>query len=238
VGYKSAVFGVELEVKVKNECAVTDVYGRIVRHGFIGERDGSLDDILGIEIVGKPMTFEQNRDKWLPLLSNIRGSAVGWNAGTGYGMHVSLNRTSMTMLHQGKVLVFIHGNKNLCEKVAGRKETSWARYHSKKLGDAKNGSDEKYQAISLRDATRMEVRIFRSTLSPEGFMRNLEFVAAIVAFTKSASAEALTDGDFRIWLSEPINRKTYPNLYAHLFPDVVQESKAKLTRHLQSVSKS
>jgi hypothetical protein len=212
------LFGIELEIKVKDIHNVKAMYDTIVRHGFIGERDGSLDGRLGIEIVGDPMTFDRNKDKWIPLLNDLRGKCVGWNAGDGYGMHISLNRGAFTTLHQGKVMCFIHQNKSLCEVVAGRSENSWARYHPKNIKDAYNDCDEKYQAISLRSSRRMEVRIFRSTLLPSGFLRNLEFVASIVEFTKEANyTTELFETPFRKWLDRPSNRKAYPNLHAHLF---------------------
>jgi len=212
-------YGVELETLVKDSNAVNRVYQKIVDHGFLGERDGSLDSRRGIEIVGKPMTFEANRDAWTDLLGALRGQVIGWMAGTGYGMHVSVNRKNLSRLHQGKFLVFIHANKSLCERVAGRKEVHWCAYHAgKKVTDARATHDDKYQAVSLRSEERMEVRIFRSTLSPEGFMRNLEFVAAAIAFTRSHGIGQLRETVFREWLKTGGRRKDYPNLFAKLNP--------------------
>lgn len=216
---KAPLYGIELETLVKDTSHVTSVYNKIVSHGFLGERDGSLDSRRGIEIVGKPMTFEENRTQWTGLLNALRGKVVGWMAGTGYGMHISVNRQSMSRLHQGKFLVFIHKNKSLCEKVAGRKEVHWCSYHSgKKVVDARHEFDDKYQAVSLRSRHRMEVRIFRSTLAPEGFMRNLEFVAAAIAFTRGTGIGCLTEESFREWLKVGGRRKEYPNLFAKLNP--------------------
>jgi hypothetical protein len=220
-------YGVELETLVKETDNVSLVYNKIVDRGFLGERDGSLDSRRGIEIVGKPMTFEQNREEWLGLLESLRGKVIGWMAGTGYGMHVSVNRKNLSRLHQGKFLVFIHANKSLCEKIAGRKEVHWCSYHpGKKVTDAKRVYDDKYQAVSLRSEERMEVRIFRSTLSPEGFMRNLEFVAAAVDFTRTHGISQLRESVFREWLRTGGRRKQYPNLFATLNPKpkIVEQS--------------
>jgi hypothetical protein len=214
-----ALFGVELEVYVKDTDRLMDVYEEVKDARFIGERDGSLDLDHGLEIVGPPISFEDNKTRWLNLLGRIRPYCQGWDAGTEYGMHVSLNRPSMGKLHQGKLLVFFHHNKHLCEVVAGRKEVHWAKYHRKSLSHARLHESDKYEAIALRSRTRAEVRIFRSTLKPEGFLRNLEFVAAAVEYTQTCSVSMLDAFNFRYWLHQPANRKSYPNLYNALNPN-------------------
>ena len=231
----AALFGIELEVLVKNENDVSSVYERIVDHGFIGERDGSLHPVRGIEIVGEPLTFEKNKSKWLPLLGHLRGVANGWDAGVGYGMHVSVNRPALSKMHQGKLLVFIHNSKTLCETVAGRKESHWAQYHSnKKVSDAEKETDEKYQAITLRGYKRMEVRIFRSTISTDGFMRNLEFVAAAVEFTRVTGVRSLDESTFRAWMNKPSQRKAYKSLYRTLEPEKAREADEKKAKFAAS----
>ena len=216
-------FGVELELKAKSSSTLADVYSAATDYGLIGERDGSLDAELGIELVAKPLSLTGNLELWLPLLDELRGKCVGWDAGTGYGMHVSINRTALSSFHQGKLLVFVNGNKELCEHVAGRAETHWAKYAKKHIRDAKKTSGEKYEALSMRSSSRLEMRIFRSTLSAEGFSRNVEFAAACVEFARNAGIQQLTDHDFKSWLSADGRPKSYPALYAHLFPDIASK---------------
>lgn len=223
---KEMRFGIELELKA-HEGEATTLRQVAEDAGFIAERDGSLDDERGVEIVGPPLTFAENTRRWCDLLDKLRGHAVGWDAGTGYGMHVSINRNALSTYHQGKILVFIHGNKGLCEEIAGRKEVHWAAYHEKRLAEAKRTSGDKYEAAALRGCDRIEVRIFRSTLKPEGFLRNLEFCASVVEFTRDAGIRELDDITFRAWLGEPRIRKAYPNLWAHLFPGKAAQLKQR-----------
>lgn len=237
VAEEAVVFGVELEVLANTRLERFNIWQIANDAGMIGEEDGSLDDQRGIELVGPPLTLAENRIRWLPLLERIRGKAVGWNAGTGYGMHVSLNRRSMTTLHQGKLLVFVHGSRALCETVAGRSENNWTLYKKKTLRDAEQDGGDKYEALAIRSRSRLECRIFRSTLSPEGFQRNLEFVAAAVEFTRNAESKDLTHDGLLSWLV--LNAKgcldagkefEYANLAVHL---TTERSARRLGRKLK-----
>jgi len=215
--YRGLVFGCELEMYAINDRA--DVAEIADNNGLFSERDGSLDSNHGIEVIGRPMTLAEHQapeGPWLSFLSDVAGKAKGWNAGTGYGLHVSVNRDGMSDYLTGKLLVFIHSNQYLCENIAGRSASQWQRYVKKSVKDGKLKSGEKYEALAIRSASRLECRIFRSTLKPEGFLRGVEFVAAAVEFCRSASAVALTDAAFLAWLKMPENGGAYPNLCLHL----------------------
>lgn len=215
--YRGLVFGCELEMYAINDRA--DIAEIADNNGLFSERDGSLDSNHGIEVIGRPMTLAEHQapeGPWLSFLSDVAGKAKGWNAGTGYGLHVSVNRDGMSDYLTGKLLVFVHSNQYLCENIAGRSASQWQRYVKKSVKDGKLKSGEKYEALAIRSASRLECRIFRSTLKPEGFLRGVEFVAAAVEFCRSASAVALTDAAFLAWLKMPENGGAYPNLCLHL----------------------
>ena len=216
------VFGCELEIKAKKS---REEVARIAGEcGLFAERDGSLDYSYGIEIIGVPMTLEDHKDKkkgWLKFFNEIKGKAYGFRAGPNYGLHVSVNRAAMTDALVGKLLVFIHGNQKLCEKVAGRGQIEWAKYTKKKITNSREKvggayvpvtESNKYDALSIRSARRLECRIFRSTLKPSSFIRAVEFVAASVEFCKSAGFRELTEIHFRRWMAERNNCKNYRNL--------------------------
>ena len=215
--YPGLVFGCELEIYATVER--TDVAEIADGCGLYSERDGSLDSDHGIEVIGKPMTLAEHQDKegpWLSFLADVAGKAKGWNAGTGYGLHVSVNRAGMSDYLTGKLLVFMHGNQSFCERIAGRSANQWQAYKCKSVTDGKQDSGEKYEALAIRSRHRLECRIFRSTLKPEGFLRGVEFVAASVEFCRSASAVSLTETAFLAWLKLPENSGSYPNLSLHL----------------------
>lgn len=207
------LYGVELEIcaKYADDCA--EIKEIAEGAGMLVERDGSLDGDRGVEIVGSPMSLDENLRAWVGLAAQLRRLASGWDAGSGYGMHISINRLSMTRLHQGKLLCFINNSKDLCERVAGRKQTSWAMFHKKNVRQGMDDTSGKYEALALRSYQRMECRIFRSTLAEKGIRRNLEFVAAAVEFSKLASLRLLeSTGAFFEWLDLPAQSKRFEHL--------------------------
>ena len=209
----AVLFGVELEVCAKSADDCAEIKEIAEGAGMLVERDGSLDGEKGVEIVGSPMSLEDNLRAWVGLAAQLRRLASGWDAGSGYGMHISINRLSMTRLHQGKLLCFINNSKALCEKVAGRKENSWAQFHRKIVRQGMDDTSGKYEALALRSYQRMECRIFRSTLAEKGIRRNLEFVAAAVEFSKLASLRMLENsGAFFAWLDEGSQSKRFEHL--------------------------
>ncbi len=209
--------GVELECYSANRADVAEI---ATDCGMIAEQDGSLDDTCGIEIVGSPMKMSEygaSNCPWKSFLSQARVKA--WDAGTGYGMHVSLNTAGMLAMDVAKFILFIHSNKSLCETIAGRSESSWAEYKDKNLKsmtqDIRAGREsQKYEAAAIRSKTRVEVRIFRATAKFESFLKNVQFVDAVRAFTQSASPHSLTEKAFLAWLA---GRLDYRELRAFLW---------------------
>lgn len=208
---KGLVFGVELEMYSKDRFNVAELARDV---GFLAEQDSSLDDECGVEIIAPPGTFAEHMDEtgnWMKFLDSVQGKAIAWDAGTGYGMHVSVNRAALTPFHVGKLLVFIHCNRAFCERIAGRRQTNYTVYNDwTRIPLAKRAATGHCDAASLCNRHRIEVRIFRATLKKTSFLKNIEFVAAAVEFTRQASALLLTDSHFIEWLK--MNKKQYPNL--------------------------
>jgi hypothetical protein len=226
------LFGVELEIlATRNQTSLAMISSAAKAQGFLAERDGSLDSNYGVEIIAPPLSIEDCASQWKSFLSSIHGRATGWQAGTGYGMHVSFSRKPLSNLHAGKLLQFVHANQALCEDVAGRSANEWCRYRQKSvLVGAYERIMEKYEALAIRGNYRWEMRIFRSTLKFEGFMRNVEFVKACIDFTKQARAGSTAD-EFRGWLFLPANRKSYPHLLNHVFDAYRALNVIRLQRH-------
>jgi len=60
----------------------------------------------------------------------------------------------------------------------------------------------------------VEVRIFRGTLKPARFMKNLEYVKAIYEYCRDAGVSQLTPYNFKRFVEN--NKKQYSNLYGFL----------------------
>jgi hypothetical protein len=212
------VLGVELETYQPNLVECRDfMEGNLTNQGWKYERDGSLDDDYGVEIVAPPYTLREIRREdslWKKALSKFKDfGAACWDAGTNYGMHISLNAGMMSRLHRAKIVRFINENEELCTKLAGRKPNQWMCYHKfDKLSNCWRETD-KYLGAANR-GSRIEIRIFRGSLCETRFIRNCEFADAVRVFCESASCteQGLSQSMFMEWLSQPQNRTNYPLL--------------------------
>lgn len=211
-------YGVELEVEVSSSrdragaagCVADDLDGFAIL-----KEDGSLDN--GFEIVTCPATLEEQRKGWAPFFAQ-KYPIKSWDTTT-CGMHVHVSRTALSALQVGKLLVFVNNpeNKKFVEKMAGRAESSWSKFHSKKLTDGVRHGPERYEAINTMNARTIEFRIFRGTINKARFFSNLEFVDALVKFTVPAGCSLVESASKDAFLGfVRKNRKTWPALHATL----------------------
>jgi hypothetical protein len=206
-------FGVELETYCRR---YLDAYNKRPE-GIIGERDSSLHDEYGVEYIGPPLLFADYADPegmWKQMLKVLRNhGAKSYNAGVGYGMHVSVGRKGIPMDVQAKFVLFINSNKSFSEKIAGRRESNWAAYNIRDHGQAESavrfGYGGKYSATNI-ESHRIEVRIFRGTLFEDGFMKNMEYVASSLEFAREAALEDLNVEKFLEWIKDKTDQ--YPTL--------------------------
>ena len=217
----SSLMGVELEVLCTNLHKTVQALQAADLHMLI-ERDGSLDPRLGIELIFPPTPYKNfNTDcdiyKALSILRSTK--TKGYKAGTGYGCHISINRGALTSLHSGKFSKFIHANKRLTVLIAQRLNDSYARFMP---SDVKYTIvdllrlNQKYLACSMRNRERIEIRIFRSTLSWITMRRYLEYTASVLEFTKICSLRELRQIPYLEWLLSPVNKRCYHNLVSYL----------------------
>jgi hypothetical protein len=209
--------GIELEVE---GCESAEQAAEYIRQFLPAtyctlKRDGSLG-AGGVEIVTRPDSFGVHKNLWAPFFANSPGRALSsWNTGR-CGMHVHVNRNMLSDLQIGKMLCFMNepAAVNFISKIAGRAPGHWCKVHKKKISDLHHEHD-RYTALNVTGPRTVEFRVFKGTLNADGFMKNLEFVQALVAFTAPASrsiADATSYRAFCNWLP----RKDYPMLHAFL----------------------
>ena len=209
--------GIELEVE---GCESAEQAAEYIRQFLPAayctlKRDSSLGED-GVEIVTRPDSFDVHKKMWAPFFANSPGRALSsWNTGR-CGLHVHVNRGILSDLQIGKMLCFLNepAALNFISKIAGRAPGHWCKAHKKKISDLRHEHD-RYAALNVTGARTVEFRIFKGTLNEAGFMKNLEFVQALVAFTAPATrsiADATSYRAFCNWLP----KKDYPNLHAFL----------------------
>lgn len=242
--------GVELEVYCEQRGdAVAAV--RAVGDGHICERDGSLSDDYGFEVVTKPFGKPEWDGVAQRLLDACKAhNVLGYNALRGtYGIHVTVHRRHLSALQEARIMMLLSAAENydfvrviaqrssiyggdgaplnigshpkLRQKLSilggvGRTELYDERrgyYYEKKLRGV-----GKYAPVHLKGKLA-EFRIFQSTTFLPSFMKNLEFVWALIEWTspKAATGTSWHHEDFCRWLgARPMARHDYPNLMAYL----------------------
>ena len=211
-------FGLEIEILSKDVAHLQNIRDLCDDMGIICERDGSLDREKGVEIVFPPMSYAAIADMG-GFIEKLRKYAVGWDAGTGYGLHINLNRPHYSFLQISRATVWMEENKTICEKIAGRSENRWCRYVKKTALEAETiEEDEKYEALALRSFKRLECRIFRSTLNFDSLLRNVQFLKALMDYSSLA------------------RRMSFDKFVAKQYPQFTQLIN-KLTRILNPVAK-
>jgi hypothetical protein len=207
------LFGVELEMRGTSLPHLECLCDKAHQLKFIPETDGSLREAYSVEIVGYPMPLKDyRRGPWAEFLKVARGRSEGWNAGKGYGIHISIGRTQLSPMEQSKLVRFFTDNRNFCEVVAGRKDGNWAHYRQQRWLVGRTPYTDRYCAVSLRDQSRIEIRAFRSTIDPASFLKNVQFVAACMEFVRENGALDLNVHTF--WRF--INHKSFANRYREL----------------------
>lgn len=210
-------YGVELELELDYDTdldsaaqATVDSLGHDRCHL---EEDGSLAEDRSFEIISQPHTLEAHRELWKKFYSRtVRDH--GFQADEGTGMHVHMQKKYLTDLQIAKMVVFINdpANEKFINCVAERLGTGYCVKSQKTIGKAIRESHDHYSALNTCTSSMrtIEMRIFKSPLTYDGLIKNLEFCDALMSFCKDHSIQHLQSVHFLIWLNK--RRKQYAYL--------------------------
>ena len=147
-------------------------------------------------------------------------------------------------------------NSEFISKLSGRPINPNSQYcQTRTIKSAVDGTipfDSKYQALNISKPDTIELRIFRGTINPLSFMKNIEFAHAYHAFCDLAGITDLSWKKFIYWVTSPDRRGEYYHLVVWLarnftakdglhptalklgerftvVPDVTEDSQPKLT---------
>ena len=215
-------FGIELEVEVKSGSDTNEMATKckeLLGEFAIIKSDGSLNN--GFEMVTRPASLEVHRERWTKFMEKRPKGIRSWETTT-CGMHVHLTRRAhdgsaiMTDLTVAKIVMFVNSprNKAFIVDIAGRDADRWAKMQDKESLPKALRAIERYEAVNLLNKRTIEFRIFRGTLSYAGFMKNLEFTAAVKDFCAQAGrslTECQSLTSFKEFVND--NKKGYPFLY-------------------------
>lgn len=230
-----AHFGVEVEMESRDGNGQEALYyfmRTFTDEEFYYKHDGSIYSEDGFEMVSHPRTLES----WQALLPRLQDSMqrarrVGmrsWNTDT-CGMHVHIDARTFgsSSAHLYRFTQFIYRNERALTRVAGRGSVSYARYYQTDderanglVADIKDrkrfgGAGDRYMAVNLGNRRTIEVRMFRGSLKAERIIANIEFLHALVEYTRHMTTQDAYAGGMKFdvfahWALK--QRDTYPSL--------------------------
>ena len=234
-GNEKRLLGVEIEVERRSNAPyeIAETVEEAMRGFALCKHDGSLNN--GFEIVTAPSTITYQKKKWSDFCQkNFADNLSSWNTST-CGMHVHVDRASVTPLDIGKLLVFINGkhNREFVERIAGRSSAQWSAFKTKQIKDSLQRSD-KYEALATHKPRTIEFRIFRGNIAKQGIFRNLEFVDSLCNFVKTVgldkdteSVNSLSYTNYIRYMTKSESKGQYPYLFSWLVRKGYTKGKAK-----------
>lgn len=213
--------GIELEYE---DCKsqVRAVLDAMEDHVIV-KRDGSIHS--GFEIVTTPATLSVHKEAFKGFFEKVNVKVKG-----NCGMHVHVDKRKMGEMQKGKLLAFLYKRENIpwIEGIAGRaystnnyckadRERSitdgvYARSTFYEKMSRRNGG--KYEALNLSPENTIEFRIFAPPLDEKTLHMRLEFVQALIDWTKPGVCsvkEAANIEAFKGFVKK--YRKVYPEFY-------------------------
>jgi hypothetical protein len=226
------LFGIEIEVELEG----TDINKTKKLHNkdwIIYKWDGSLSGRGegGFEIVTMPLGWEwiKEHKEDFNVIFDLAKLGIKSKLTNTCGMHVHINKDIFTTFHLYKFYNFHYKNPKLLHYMSGRTWDNMKQWAKLNMSDKQAKRDAKYKdcserhsAVNLKNPESVEVRIFRGTLAPEPFWRNIEWVKAVCDYTRYAHVNDLDKPElFRDYVRE--NSKEFPHLYEYLSDKVKGE---------------
>lgn len=233
-------FGIELEVELfgDGDYSNREYVGELVLKHMgpkytYNKHDGSLlsNGERGFEIVSYPLSWQRYRDdrkKWDSLFAFLHSMNVHSYKSGRCAMHVHMSKPAFTTHQTYKFVDFMYNPKHTPFVIflSDRgKYNEWFQtyasldgYHNcKKNAKYKRGIH--HSAVDLSPPTTNEVRIFRGTLTPSLFHKNMEFCKALYEFTRDVSRKDNTVYNFVKYIYRRQNRSIYRNLIKFIMSD-------------------
>lgn len=223
-------FGVELETSVNPNTSDVLWQDRAVglrrpKSLWFAKYDASVS---GPEFVSHPATLSYWHDKAAELTEMFRLLVHGGyrsHNGMQAGMHVNISKDAFAdAKHLHRFLTFLYVNQSWALEVSQRtagQASEWAcqreyslQYAEEMLSRHTYGPVGKYSVVYSPDySDRLEFRLPRGTLRLDRFYKNLEWTAALIAYTRHndyAVHNELGARNFTSWVF------TFPTIYENL----------------------
>lgn len=236
---KNTYFGWELEVESGNT-DISDISNTFRDRRLYFKLDSSINE--GVEIVSHPMTFsymKTHKEFFVQLLKGLEKTKCKSADTQTCGMHIHVSKDGVSQMQLWKMLDFFRKNKKFVYTMSGRTSVKQLnRYAS--LGKISKGAQpkmarkfwdgaDKYTAINILPNKTIEFRIFKGTLNPKKFFKNIEFVDSLLEWTRVESLRGITASNYCQYIKD--NKRKYPNVLQYMEDNEM----IKLKRGVKSV---
>ena len=186
-----AGFEIEIELYEDTYDKIQSIYDK---YKFIYTKyDGSLRS--NIELVTEPISIDlllngKYHEIISTMLVELKQAGAFAEGSTTAGLHIHVSRDLFTTGELYKLFTFFAVNKNRIIEFARRHKSEvnqWAAIGThepliRKIVTSR--SHERHSAINLNNLNTIEFRIFKGTLNPLTFWKNLQFIIAVKNFLK------------------------------------------------------
>lgn len=219
VTLQTRYFGVEVEVEFGSSSDRQEWFDEAEFDGHIAERDGSLSESRGLEIISKPMQYadwHQSSNSFLSLLRSAReAGAKGWEVRHGYGIHVNVDLRGITdeqiflyytsVNNMAEFYIFLSGRKPYNGDYCKRTKPPIHRVSTSSKWDWYNqrypvNQAHRYQPVrvnqSNQDRPMCEVRTFGSNLREGALLEFIELCSAHLDWVVAITNTPRVDGEY------------------------------------------
>lgn len=210
-------FGVEMEYETGGDRVSTAKFARsqFVRNFMICCSDSSINN--GFEIITRPADVKNHFTNWRQFFAQPLGTVLSNKpSDNNIGMHIHLTKRALCANTIGKLIVFVNhdNNRDVVQKIAGRRSFDSAQLRQKQLEHAIQESRQHYDAVNAGQPKTVEIRVFKSTLKEYEFKYRLEFAESLAAFSRPRSSSVRDIVHPGAWYRFVVNKnkKRWPHL--------------------------
>lgn len=209
-GQRKVYAGIEIECDSPRSLAIHEVLENIGfnEDDYYCKEDSSLNH--GFEVVSHPRTWQSWCEHDFAWCDKVNKAGYRSYDTETCGMHVHVSRSFFTKLDLLKLLRFFEIEQEFILKMSRRRDKAaleeWSgvdinnKYpHTRKL---KDGGEDRYSAINLKNSKTVEFRFFRGTLKVQSIRRNLALVFALAYYVKDTSLCNIRLTTFEQWVSQ------------------------------------
>jgi len=163
----------------------------------------------GIELVTHPFTMTWLKENEQEVRQIIRRAARECSIDYTCGMHVHMDRSNLSPLHQYRMLKLVMGNRRPFSAASRREEQELESYaafrlpqghtaatcinsHYKKQNRRGLSTGFRFSALNVCNLDTLEFRLFHGTLDFVQILSNLKICESIWEFTKECALSAVT----------------------------------------------